>query len=513
MQNLSSNNGTPQQPSYYLSAGDAASLNSIFQQISNNIGGSSTTLDGNTVVKDIISPYFTLPENATESNIKLETYHCTDKDAKGNYIWSKNGDAMGAKASISGNQVNVTGFNFSENWCGTETNAQGTTYRGNKLVISFNVKPKEGFLGGNGVPTNTSAGIYVNADAKEPVMTFPVPTANVPIEDVAVKAQDKNVYLLGKVTENDCKTGATAMCNGVNLLNANEYTGDNAWKAKYVNITTTVINPTEALTADGKYTISVKVEPKPLESGIVPPTGTAAEPQPGTNTAKINVFKPELTFQDSEAYYGAAVPDYNGNLTTTEWKHGDTVSTDAGVTMLGTAPKLDITYTPKDGKIVDNKINTKQDVPVSATVKIGETDVNEYTTFAHPDCTGKTCTLPDGHHFWIHVKTCTLSITKKGGADDESYVFDVYKDGTSTKYSEVTIEGNGTQTLYELPVGTYTIEENEGWSWRYIADNGSGATLNANNPTDEIICNNKKNNNQWLNGFSTVVRNIYNQSH
>lgn len=62
--------------SYYLSAGDSASLNNIFQQISNQIetGGSSSTLTSEAVVKDIISPYFTLPEGATDANITLETY-------------------------------------------------------------------------------------------------------------------------------------------------------------------------------------------------------------------------------------------------------------------------------------------------------------------------------------------------------------------------------------------------------------------------------------------------------
>ena len=68
MQQVSSNNGTPHTPSYYLSAVDAASLNNIFQQISSQIetGGSSTTLSESTVIKDIISPQFTLPEGATD---------------------------------------------------------------------------------------------------------------------------------------------------------------------------------------------------------------------------------------------------------------------------------------------------------------------------------------------------------------------------------------------------------------------------------------------------------------
>lgn len=114
--------------------------------------------------------------------------------------------------------------------------------------------------------------------------------------------------------------------------------------------------------------------------------------------------------------------------------------------------------------------------------------------------------------FLIHVKTCTLTIKKTGGADNESYVFDVYKDGT--KYSEVTIWGNGTEELVELPVGTYTIQENTGWSWRYNADNGGSVELTAQNPNGSITCTNKSNDkNYWLNGFSQVVRNIFGVSH
>ena len=99
----------------------------------------------------------------------------------------------------------------------------------------------------------------------------------------------------------------------------------------------------------------------------------------------------------------------------------------------------------------------------------------------------------------------------QGGADGEPYVFDIYKD--DDKYSEVTVKGNGTETLVELPVGTYTIKEDTGWSWRYSANNGGSAALTAQNPTDSITCINEKNKNQWLNGFSDVVENIFGVSH
>lgn len=529
MQKVSSNNGTPRTPSYYLSAGDSASLNNIFQQISDQIetGGSETTLGSETVVKDIISPYFTLPTGTMASGIQIDTYDCTGKDGN-TYTWSRtSGGNGGASATVNGDQVSVTGFNFSENWCGTETDAQGnTTVRGKKLVISFEVSPKSGFLGGNDVITNANAGIYENGSAQTPVMTFEQPKVNVPIEDVTVTATDKNVYLKGEVTADQLKDGAEISVGDVKLdlskaTDADKLYGLDPWQTEYVDITVTVkdkdgnviSDKLDNLTDDTTYTVEVTVAPKTVGTST-PAKGDAATAKTGVNdpAANIYVFKPELTFRDSTAYYGETVPtnnDYSSNRVGTEkWMHDGTEAVPSE--MLGTKPMLDISYAPDESKLKNGKY-TKQDVPVSATVKIGTENVNEHTTFVHQDCTGKTCTLPEGYHFWIHIQTCTLSITKQGGADNESYVFDVFKDGE--KYSEVTVWGNGTETLVELPIGTYTISENTGWSWRHSANNGGSAALTAQNPTGRITCVNTKNNNQWLNGFSEVVRNIFGTNH
>ena len=523
MQKVSSNNGTPRTPSYYLSAGDSASLNNIFQQISSNIetGGTSSTLTADAVVKDIISPQFTLPEGATASDITLETYACEGKDGE-NYTWSKNTDAMGAKASISGDQVNVTGFNFSENYVGTVTEGNNVTYRGHKLVISFTVKPRPGFLGGNAVFTNTkSAGVYENGSATDPVLTFERPDVDVTIKEPTITLPDANVYLGAYFSETvnaeDLKKGTKVKFGNdieLDLTKPNENWGLESWQTEYVTIEVKVtdkdgneVTNLEKLTEDTKYKVSVSIKPKTPKAG----NSGYDESMAGT----IHVFKPELTFKDSTAYYGESVPEnnnYSGNYVANseKWKNGGKYSTDDGVQMLGAKPKLDITYTPDESKLKDGKY-TKQDVPVSATVKIGTENVNGHTTFVHQDCTGKTCELPEGYHFWIHIQTCTLSITKQDGADNESYVFDVLKDGK--KYSEVTVWGNSTETLVELPIGTYTIRENAGWSWRYSANNGSSAELTAQNPTGSITCVNTKNNNQWLNGFSEVVRNIFDTNH
>lgn len=534
MQQVSSNNGTPQSPSYYLSAADAGTLNSIFQQISDQIetGGTTSTLTSDAVVKDIISPQFTLPAGTTAANITVETYACTGKNANDDYTWSNNNSTMGATASISGDQVNVTGFNFSENYVGTVTENGNTTYRGHKLVISFKVQPKAGFLGGNEVYTNTSAGIYENNTAENPLLTFDRPTVNVPIQDVTVTAKDKNVYLKGEVTADQLKDGAEISVGNVKLdlskaTDADKPYGLDPWQAEYVDITVAVkdkdgnviSDKLDNLTEDTTYTIKVTVTPK--TTGSTGSAGTPATEKFGENTpaANIYVFKPELTFKDSTAYYGETVPannDYSSNYVANseKWKNGGKYSTDDGVQMIGTKPTLDITYTPDESKLEGGKY-TKQDVPVSATVKIGTENVNEHTTFVHQDCTTacgwENPATPGTPAFLIHIQTCTLSITKQGGADNESYVFDVLKDGE--KYSEVTVWGNSTETLVELPIGTYTISENAGWSWRYSANNGGGAALTAQNPTGSITCVNTKNNNQWLNGFSEVVRNIFGTNH
>lgn len=533
MQRVSSNTQYPQSPSYYLSAADAGTLNSIFQQISDQIetGGTTSTLTSDAVVKDIISPQFTLPAGTTAANITVETYACTGKNANDDYTWSNNNSTMGATASISGDQVNVTGFNFSENYVGTVTEGDSVTYRGHKLVISFKVQPKAGFLGGNEVYTNTSAGIYENGSAENPLLTFDRPTVNVPIKDVTVTAKDKNVYLKGEVTADQLKDGSEISVGDVKLdlskaADTDKPYGLDSWQTEYVDITVTVkdkdgnviSDKLDNLTDDTTYTVEVTVTPK--TTGSTGSAGTPATKKSGKNTpaANINVFKPELTFKDSTAYYGESVPannNYSGNKVGSEtWKHGDTASTDAGVTMLGIKPTLDISYTPDESKLEGGKY-TKQDVPVSATVKIGTENVNEHTTFVHQDCDpacGWTAPAnPGAPAFLIHIQTCTLRITKQGGAGDESYVFDVYKDGK--KYSEVTVWGNSTEILVELPIGTYTISENQGWSWRYYANNGSSTELTAQNPTGSITCVNTKNNNQWLNGFSEVVRNIFGTNH
>lgn len=526
MQQVSSNNGTPRTPSYYLSAADTGSLSNIFQQISDNIesGGSSSTLTEESVVRDIISPQFTLPAGATASDITLETYACTGKDGD-TYTWSKNADAMDATAAIDGNNVSVTGFNFSENYVGTVTNNGSVTYRGHKLVIRFSVKPQPGFLGGNNVPTNAGAGVYENKDSETPVREFPQPTVNVPIQPVTVAAQDYNVYLLGGLTASQLQSGSTVQVGSISLdltkaTDSDHPYGLEPWQTAYVDITVSLTGPDGSpvtdlaqLRADTSYTVSVTVSPKTEPQADS--SGTPATKQSGSATGKVNVFKPTLTYEDGTVYYGdtfdrATLPGYR---TSTSWFHNGTDA--ATVTMTGTAPALTYGYT-YDTTLLTDIVNTKQDIPVKATISIGETDITGDTTFLHTDCAGETWSHTSGDPaFLLHVRTCALTVTKTGGADGEPYVFNVYRNGNP--YTQVTVVGSSSVSIYELPVGKYTIEEDTGWSWRYDAaydpDKPDGCTLTAGHNSGSITCTNTLKNDRWLNGFSDVIANIFGIRH
>ena len=513
MQNLSSNNGVVQNPSYYLSAADAESLKNIFKQISDQIetGGSSSTLTGEAVVKDIISQQFCLPAGTTAEKIRLQTYACTGKTGD-TYQWSatSNGN-MGAAASIQADgQVSVTGFDFAGNWCGVETQTDGTEIpRGYKLVISFEVKPRDGFLGGNDVFTNANAAIYANSTSQLPVATFERPQVNVPIQSVTVTAAEQNVYLLGGVTADQLKAGATASVGGVSLnLNADNY-GLEAWQTEYVDITVSVtdadgnvITNLSDLKDDVTYSVTVTVAPKTASTAA-----DAATEQTGNSTASVNVFKPELTFKDSEGYYGDTVPGFDGNLTATVWKHGET---EANTAVMGAAPALTLTYTPDTDAIVDGKINTRTDFGVAAAVKIGETDVTANTTFWHTSCEGKTCTPPEGKAFLFHVKTCSLTISKAvtgdGANPNQTFVFDV-KDSTGKVVTTVVLKNNERKTITGLAVGTYTVTEDTKWSWSYsiVGGNDKTAALSSTTPSAEVAVTNHYDSHNWLTSIADVI--------
>lgn len=476
--------------SYYLSAKDTNTLNSIFESISSSVtsGGSSITLDKNAVLKDIVSPYFALPEGTDASKIEVYTEDYTAQDT-----WSNRTKFTEAEVQIKDSSVDVTNFDYAANWVGTEDNNGTVSYRGKKLIVRIPIVIRDGFLGGNGVITNGEAsGIYESSDSTEPVENFVSPTVDIEIKPVSVTAQDKNVYLFGSLTETQLAVGAEIKCGDIDLTGTLE-----SWQTAYVYIeTSTAPSSFASLESDTTYTVSCTV--KPINEGKY-------NEKTGEDTANINVFKPTLTFKDTDVYYGDNAPSsYASNKVSEEWKHSGTSAVD----MIGAKPDLTLTYTPGEG-VKDGIIATKQDIPVTVSVKIGNTDINKYTAFEHQACS-PVCDFPkDKEQFLLHVKTCSLTVQKSGGDAGEPYIFYIYKDGE--KYTELTVTGNGSTTIYELPVGTYSVKEDTSWSWRFKSSvfDKTSVELNSSKVSDTVKCTNGSKTNQWINGFSDVLKNIF----
>ena len=66
--------------------------------------------------------------------------------------------------------------------------------------------------------------------------------------------------------------------------------------------------------------------------------------------------------------------------------------------------------------------------------------------------------------------TITKTITKSGGNENDSFIFDVQNKKSGEKFT-VSVKGNSSVTIAGLIVGdTYTVTERGSWSWRYQAE-------------------------------------------
>ena len=466
--------------SYYLTANDSASLSRIFTTISENIGQASIDLSSSTVVKDIVTPYFTMPANTAD--VKLYT---ADYNGKSFGMEQPAGSDVRATIDAKTNTVSVTGFDFNKYYVADKQH-EGTY--GKKLIIEFSVQRKPGFVGGNNVPTNgDTSGVYTEKGVSAGL--FDVPKVNVPIIAPELAGQDCHVYYLGT------QPTPEQMCTPYDTAGSD---------FSFVKVSYTTRGSVD-MTQDGSYTVTATVSPQ--EEAASDSAGASAQPATATATSNVYVYKPELTFKDSEGYYGDTAPGFDGNLPATVWKHGET---EANTDAMGAAPALTLLYTPDEGAIVDGKINARQDIGVAVTVKSGDQDVTNATTFLHTNCAGKTCTLPDGKAFLLHVNTCSLTISKTvtGQNNGQSFVFTV-KDANGNVITTVAVKGGASKTITGLPIGTYTVTEDTQWSWQYNLTSGNDVTkkLKANAAEDYAAADftNEYKGTNWLTSIAEVI--------
>lgn len=493
MQKLSSNNGTPQDPSYYLSASDSDTLSTIFQKISNQISESKIDLGSDTQIKDVVSKYFDMPKNT--SAVSVKSYDCTGF-SDGKPTWSETGTVLNNAVTLDteNNTVNVTGFDFNANYVTvngrSETDPkQPGNFHGRKLVIEFTVSVKDGFVGGNNVPTNgTDSGVY-DKDGKL-VANFVVPEVNVSITS-SVGTNDKVIYEGNSVNVKD-------------LYDEVDTSGADSWKYDFVKISYAVkqgdaaVGNTVAPADCTDYTVTATFAPISDGEGAQGVANDMAG-KSVDGTAKVHVLKPTLTAkaEDVTRYYGESyTPDgsnVNASVFWTDAKHSNITAADA----TGDAP-----YTTKDIQIgydwvgkIGTDIVPNHDTDVNLTYKVNGNDITDKVN--------------GDKGYKVIAKTCTLTVNKsvaKTYSNNDSFIFNVVGKGNVPYNAQVVITGNGSATLTGLPVGDYTVTEDTAWSWRYKSDNSKATTtLSSAKDYDSVTITNKLDDNRWLGDETFVI--------
>ncbi|MBR4036525.1 MAG: VWA domain-containing protein [Oscillospiraceae bacterium] len=454
--------------SYYLVPTSAADLTSIFGQISNDVSGATdVTLNGESSVVDIVTPYFDIPANAT--NVSAKIVECTGVTS-GTPSWEAdiNAEALTSdKITIdsANSKLSVTGFDFAGNFISEngytkgDTNATGD-YHGAKLVITFNVTPDNFFLGGNRVQTNES-GSQVQDKEGTNTYAFNFPTVDVALSDLTITWDDQHIYRTNNadiyalfrnamVIGRDKKTEAPLadVLNGTNnayvdftfeIPGVGTYTLEHGSSFYQKDASGNIIYENGVPKFNGTWT------PATNSAGLTPPVeedtdyvlnwtmtsseypkaGGAKTYKEGTDTATVYVYNPIITFNDSEDWLGDALThgvgvNYTANAEV--WKNPTTGKLSSEVTMHGDKPTVAITCQTA-AELTGNTsgtITSADDIPVQATVTItNEDDVvttgveNTHYTVIHSTCSHPGCTYrASGEEFIVHVLSGELKVSK-----------------------------------------------------------------------------------------------------
>lgn len=452
------NGGTKGEGNFYFAASNADALNDIFDTISEEISTDTTELDDSATIIDNIPGNFAIPEDARNITLKVAKFQ---KD--GTFATATTAPTT-VTAEHKDGTVTVTGFNFSDEWCGLD---EGDQAHGSKLIIEFTIKHNN--YGGT-QPTNAGASIK-DEEGKE-VIKVDDPTIPVKITEPSITGVTRSKVYDG--------TGFDVLSTIAEDINALADGKKNA----YVDIVVTVTS------GSNTYTYTIK---KGDKSGSWDKTGLTTDKDVKIENGAVSSYTYDLniTFKDATDNGATeAIKDATATYTITKrpviltsgsdekkydgtplTKHEVTAATDEGVGFVGgdgatytftgsqtEAGESDNTfdYILNDGTVATNYEITKQvgklkvtkDDTTKITVTItGKTETKEYN--------GQTQTVTGFDYTVTGADKNDVTVTLKEGATASASGKDVKTDNdgkymmgliasnftvSSDKYSSVTIK-------------------------------------------------------------------------
>ena len=160
--NITTPNTQNSKTGYYLTASDSASLNNVFQQISNQIQDVKTTdLDAEAKVEDVVGTSFTFAgTGASDVTIKTAPFV---SETNGQYTFGTE-ETASATVTVDNGKISVTGFSFKDNWCGYNKAGNTQTKQGKKLIIEFKVSENTTGCDTASIPTNNGNAKILDKD-------------------------------------------------------------------------------------------------------------------------------------------------------------------------------------------------------------------------------------------------------------------------------------------------------------------------------------------------------------
>ena len=235
-------------PHGYFMRSDGSDLSRVFAKIATKeIKDRNEALGASTVIKDAMTDDFKLPDGATAADIKLYTCAAKADNTTADTVWSATGTAVTGAVTvyknaankkvpssvtgghteywvplttvtptISGKQVEVTGYDFKDKFVGAVHDFTDATnniigWTGEKFIMEFVIERDPASSGAkNQMNTNTAnSGVYLSGTATDPLLKYPVPKVPVPNIIITKKGLAKGESAVFEVERVTSSAGTT----------------------------------------------------------------------------------------------------------------------------------------------------------------------------------------------------------------------------------------------------------------------------------------------------------------
>lgn len=194
---------------YSMTASNKDELNNIFTTIAGEIqGNADVELDASAVTRDIITDNLDIPANLSGNvNAYTESY-------LGNNRWQKDTETEQNKPRVttSGKTVDVTKFDFAENFVSEADESKDIPVRGKRLVIE--ISNLTAVKSGENMITNVTdqSGVYENNQSTTPLKTFNECSITIPDKSYVL---DYGKTVVSNEVKNDCGISNVKLYNTV----------------------------------------------------------------------------------------------------------------------------------------------------------------------------------------------------------------------------------------------------------------------------------------------------------